>query len=142
MVRRAARGPLAAEQLDVADDFHARRPGLGHRPVRLGMGEGYAGRQHEGGEATPVCLSEVFNVEAGRLRRFPAARRVVSRYYGRAAGTQRAAGGQPRAAEAEDGNVWRANVVTGVIPAVYPESPRAPNAAVAHRRPERERRGA
>ena len=31
----AARRPLAAEQLDVADDLHARRPRLDHRPMRL-----------------------------------------------------------------------------------------------------------
>ena len=42
--------PLAAEELDVADDLDARGAGLLDRPVRLGMRERHAGRQHERGK--------------------------------------------------------------------------------------------
>ena len=44
---RRARRALAAEQFDVADDLDARRLRQRHRPMRLGMGQRHAGRQHE-----------------------------------------------------------------------------------------------
>ena len=63
-LRRGLR-PLAGVQLHVADDLDPGRPGLAHHPVRLGMRERHARRQHQGGEAAPV----------GRARGPPRARR-------------------------------------------------------------------
>eukprot|EP01037_Dinobryon_pediforme_P019780 gene19779-20255_t len=62
---RAKRRALAAEELDVADDLDTRRAGEADAPVRLGMGERHAGRQHEGGEARPVGRAQVLDIDAG-----------------------------------------------------------------------------
>ena len=54
-----SRVTLAHEELDVADD---RNPGLIRevdRPMRLGMSERHAGREHEHLEAAPVGLREI-----------------------------------------------------------------------------------
>ena len=51
---RAMAPPLAAEQLDVADDLDAGGLGADHRPVRRRMGERHARRQHQRREALPV----------------------------------------------------------------------------------------
>ena len=60
---RAGHAPLAlaAEELDVADDLDPRRFCLAHRPMRLGMGERHAGREHQGGEIAPVGASEILD---------------------------------------------------------------------------------
>ena len=42
-----SRGALAGEEFDVADDRNAGRLGAVDRPVRLGMGQRHAGREHE-----------------------------------------------------------------------------------------------
>ena len=117
----AALGPLAAEQLDVADDLDTRGPGLGHRPVRLGMGQRHARRQHQRGKAAPVGVSEVLHAEARRCGRVPALGRVVGSNDRGAAGDQRRAAASPDRARPNTATVLPANVVTGVMLAVYPE---------------------
>ena len=50
-----------AEQFDVADDLHAGGAGFLHRPVRLGVCERHAGRQHQRRELAPVCGRKIFD---------------------------------------------------------------------------------
>ena len=64
-------GALAAEQLDVADDLDAGGLGLSDRPVRLGMGERHAGRQHEGREPASSRRRQILD---GKARRRAASR--------------------------------------------------------------------
>ena len=66
-VRRDA-GPLAAEQLDVADDLDAGARAPLDRPMRLGMGQRHAGREHE---APKIATSRR---RAGRRSRCPSRR--------------------------------------------------------------------
>ncbi len=61
--------PLAAEQLDIADDLDAGGARAGNRPVRHGMGERHARRQHQRGEALPVGNAQVDDRDAGGARR-------------------------------------------------------------------------
>ncbi len=100
-----AGGHGAGEQLDVAEDLDAGGAGLLHRPVRRGMGQRHARRQHQGGEARPVGAG------AGRPAAKPSAAAasraaaLSSQAATRgAAGDQGARGGQARAAQAEHGD--------------------------------------
>ena len=70
--------PLAAEQLDIADDRNAGRARQARRPMRLGMGQRHAGREHERGEARPIGLPEIACADALGPRRFQAGGAVVA----------------------------------------------------------------
>ena len=97
-------GTLAAEQLDVADDLDAGGLGFGHRPVRLGMRERHAGRQHEGRKSAPIGGGDILDRKAGRRRRAASRGAVVGGDHRRPAGGQRAARGDARNAETEHGD--------------------------------------
>ncbi len=76
-----------------------------HRPVRLGMGQRHARRQHQRGEAAPVGAPEIDDRDAlGRGRRHAVSRLSSQAATIGAAGGQRR-GGAPAAAEAEDGDL-------------------------------------
>ena len=61
---RRARGALAGEEFDVADDSDAGRLRPFDRPVRLGMGQRHARREHERREAAPVDGGQIDRREA------------------------------------------------------------------------------
>ncbi len=56
--RRSSR-PLAEEQLDIADHLDARFLRAPDAPMRLGVGQRNAGREHERGKARPVGVREI-----------------------------------------------------------------------------------
>jgi hypothetical protein len=68
---RTALRPLAAEKLDIADDLHPGGVRLGDRPMRRGMGQRHARRQHRAANR-PVGTRQIFTVNPPRpLRRPP-----------------------------------------------------------------------
>ena len=91
--------------------------GLGHRPVRLGMGQRHAGRQHQGGKPAPVGASEVLDAESRLPRRRPGSRpcRRPQRRWRRPPQAP-APPPAPTAPRPNTATVLPANVVTGVIP--------------------------
>lgn len=96
--------PLAAEQLDIADHLDASLACRQHGPVRLGMRQRNAGRQHQRREILPRHGAQIRRHESG-LRGFDhAVDAVVARHDIRATGLQRLAAGKAGAAEAEHGN--------------------------------------
>ena len=94
--------PLAAEELDVADDLDAGAARPLHRPVRNGMGERHARRQHQRGEQPPVGEAEVLDRDAGRARRLDHLVLIVPSGDDRTAGGERRRRRAAAAAEAED----------------------------------------
>ncbi len=101
---RRALGPLAREQLDVADDLDAGGAGFLHGPVRLGMRERHARRQHERREPAPVGSREILDRYARVRRSLPAGGTIVCRNDRGAAGHQGAAARHSGHAEPEDRN--------------------------------------
>jgi hypothetical protein len=85
---------LAGVKLNVADDLHVGCPGLAHDPVRLGMGERHARRQHQGGEAAPVGGRQVLHRDAGVCGRLASRGAVVAGHDLGPAGDQRPAARQ------------------------------------------------
>ena len=83
-------------------DFGARER---RRPVRRGMGERHAGREHQRGDARPVDLAQVGGRDAGAGRLDDGVRAVVPADDVGAAREQRARARQPRPAEAENGDL-------------------------------------
>ena len=98
---RRMTAPFAAEQLDIADHLDAGLARRKHRPVRRGMGQRRAGRQHQRREIRPRYLAQIRGDEArlGRFGQFFGA--VVAGDHLGAARPQGVAARQPRAAEAE-----------------------------------------
>jgi hypothetical protein len=104
-----SRAALAGEELDVADDRNSRLIGEVDRPVRRGVGQRHAGREHEELEAAPVGVSEIDQRNSGSGSAFASGGTVVpGRDFG-AAVDQRARGRQSRAAEAEEGDALSAH---------------------------------
>ena len=103
-VRRMG-APLAAEQLDVADDLDRHGAGEPDRPVRRRMGERHAGRKHQRRDLRPVELAQVGGRNAGAGRILDAGGAVVPAHHVGAAGEQRAGGDQAGTAEAEHGDL-------------------------------------
>jgi hypothetical protein len=96
--------PLAAEQLDVADHRHGSRAREPDRPVRRRMRERHAGCKDERGDLAPVGASQVGSREAGGLCLPHPLQVVIARDHVGAAGSQRLAARQTRAAETEHGD--------------------------------------
>ncbi len=97
---RRARRPLAREELDVADHFDAGRPRALDGPMRLRMGQRHARRQYERRKAATSRLTR--DRPAGPLRPWPGYASPSSQAAtSRPAGDERARGGEPRTAEAE-----------------------------------------
>ena len=95
---------LAAEQFDVADHFDASLLRGDHGPVRLGMGQRHARRQHQRCEIRPGDRPQIRGDETGP-RRFRHLRQcVVTGDHLRATRLQRMTACKPRSAEAEHGN--------------------------------------
>ena len=116
--RRVGRqlGALAAEQLDVADDLDAGGLGLGDRPVRRGMRERHARRQHQRRKPRPVRARQILDGKARRRRRIAARWRCRRRRP--PSPRRRPAPGRWRCPEMPSPNtatVRPANVVMGVI---------------------------
>jgi hypothetical protein len=99
-----ARRPLAAEQLDVADDLEAGRLRPLHCPMRDGVGQRHAGRQNQRGEGRPVGLAQVRGVDALGGRPGHAVGIVVAGNHGRTAGLQAEGGGETRAPQTKQGD--------------------------------------
>ena len=95
------RPPLAHEQLEVADHLDAGELGCPHGPMRRGMRQRHARRQHQRIVDGPVRFLEVGGLQP-RLGRGLYARRVVvaGDDFG-AAGDQRLGGGDAGRAQAE-----------------------------------------
>jgi hypothetical protein len=94
--------PLAAEELDVADDLDARGLGPLHRPVRLWMRKRHSGREDKTVEVAPVRLAEIDRADALRdSRRDRVALVVPGRHLG-APGFERRRRRTAARAEAED----------------------------------------
>ena len=108
---------LAREQLDIADDLDAGAARQFDGPVRLGMRQRHAGRQHEGRKARPVRR------RADRRSRCRSPRPCATlsglssqASTSRAARHQRTRRREPRAAEAEERDAsCRRRSVTGII---------------------------
>ena len=101
-------GALTGEKFDVADDWNAGLVRAPDRPVRLGMGQRHAGREHERLEGAPVGLGEIRHqiaVSGGAGARRLAV--VPGRDLG-AAFHERVQGRQARAAEPEHGHTLAA----------------------------------
>ncbi len=94
--------PLAAKQLDVADHLDAGSVRAHDRPIRLRVGQGNAGREHERGKARPVDGREIGQNEPGGQRLGPALLVVVPGEHIGAAGFERAHGGDAAQAQALD----------------------------------------
>ena len=103
-IRRQLR-PLAAEQLDIADDLDPCGLRLRDAPVRHGMGERHAGREYQRGKARKIRLAQIRDRDALRPHGLDPLGIVVESVHPRATGHQRAGGGQPGSAEAEQGDV-------------------------------------
>ena len=99
-IRRKLR-PLAAEQFDIADHRDAGLVGECDDPMRLGMGERHAGRQHQRRDLGPVDVAQIGGGNAGGIGLGDALRVIVERDDIGAAGEQRAGAHQPRAAQTE-----------------------------------------
>ncbi len=102
---RSPCGALAREQFDIADDLDTRAAGKLDRPVRLGMRQRHAGRQHERGETRPVDFAQIGNGNAFSLRARDAFGIVVPRGDDSAALGKRPRGRDPRSAQAEKGDL-------------------------------------
>ncbi len=101
---RGVAAAFAAKQFDVADHFDAGLLRGRHGPVRTGMGERRARRQHQGCEIRPRHLSQIRGDES-RLRGFREFfSAVVAGDHFRAAGPERVTARKARAAEAEHRN--------------------------------------
>lgn len=98
---RCMPSPLTAEQLDVADHLDTGLARLQHAPVRHRMGQRHAGRQHQRCEIVPGDVAQIGGDEAGLRRLGDILGIVVGGDHFGAAGLQRVAGSEPRAAEAE-----------------------------------------
>ena len=113
MATKGASGALAAalagEELDVADDRNPRRVGKVDGPVRLGMGQRHAGREHEQLEASPVGAGEIDERNPRSGSAFAGVGAIVPGGDIGAAGNQRPRGRQSRAAEAEEGDARAAH---------------------------------
>ena len=95
---------LAAEQLDIADHFDASSLRGNDSPVRLGMRQRHARRQHQRREILPRHGPQVRR-DKTFLRGFRQfRRRIIAGDHLRAACLQGAAARKPRPAEAEDRN--------------------------------------
>ena len=98
--------PLAAEQLDVADDLDGHGAGEADRPMRRRMGERNAGRKHQRRDLRPVELAQVGGRNPRARRVGDAGGTVVPAHHVGAAGEQRAGRDQAGAAEAEHGDFF------------------------------------
>ena len=97
-------GQRPREQLHIADDRHARLMSALDAPVRLGMGQRRARRQHQGGEPRPVGAGQILDREAFRLGLHPTRDAVVPQHGDGPARLQRARRRDPRPPQAEDRN--------------------------------------
>ena len=108
MATKGASGQLAARsrQNSSMSPMISTPAALALATVQCGSGwvSGTPGASTRAAKRLQSASAEVLHAEARRRGRLPAARRVVGGDDGRAAGQQRAAGGQPRAPEAEHGN--------------------------------------
>ena len=104
--RRCDQAPLAAEQLDVADNLDAGGVRKRGRPVRGRMRQRHARRKHKRRHARPIDLAQIGGRNAGTGRLDDGLRVVVPADDIGAAGEQRARARQPRAAQAEDGDLF------------------------------------
>ena len=96
--------PLDAEQLDIADDLDAGGAGALHRPVRPGMGQRHAGREHQRVEILPVGGAQVGGAQAIARGDTDRAFIIIKADDLAAAIAQGKGGGRARVAEAEHGN--------------------------------------
>ena len=92
---------LAAEQLDVADHLDGGFSRERNAPVRAGMGERNAGREHQRRDLRPIELPQVGGRNAGGVRLRHALRIIVEGDHVGAAGEERARAHQSRAAQPE-----------------------------------------
>uniref|UniRef100_A0A0N5A0A1 Transposase n=1 Tax=Parastrongyloides trichosuri TaxID=131310 RepID=A0A0N5A0A1_PARTI len=95
-------GQRPREQLHIADDRHARLMGALDGPVRLGMGQRRARRQHQSRESRPVGPRQILDQEAFRLGLHPARDAVVPQHGDGPARLKRARRRDPRPSQAED----------------------------------------
>src|SRR5262252_6724227 len=102
---RCARPPFAAEQLDVADHLDGGGAGERRGPMRGGMRERDARREHERGNSRPVHLPQVGSRDAGARRLEHGVCVIVPADDVGAACEQRARTRQSRPAQAEDGDL-------------------------------------
>ena len=112
-------GALTHEKLDVADDLDARRLRLDDDPVRIGMGQRHAGREHEGFDARHIGRDEVFELETGGSGPFATGAMIVPHDNIRTAGNERLSADKAGGTEAEDGDALSGEGRDGVIRAAY-----------------------
>ena len=98
--------PFAAEQFDVADHFDAGLSRKRDDPMRCGMGQRHAGREHQACDFAPVGVVQIGGGNSGRIGFRHACRIVVEGDDVGAAGEQRARARQSRAAEAENRDLF------------------------------------
>ena len=101
--RCARRFALADENLGVADDLDAVLAGELHRPMRLGMGERHAGRQHQRIDGAPIRLVQIAKRQSSSPRRLAPALAVVPGQNLRPARQQRPRRRDPRHPHAKNG---------------------------------------
>src|SRR5690606_30783231 len=96
---------FAREKLHVAHDFNTCRARQLYRPVGLGMRQGHAGREHEGGYPGPIGFAKIAGRNTLRRRARHAFGIVVPCQYLRAARDQRVRSGHAGTAQPEKGNL-------------------------------------
>ena len=101
---RGSRAALADEELDIAHDRNPRRMREIDGPMRLGMSQRHARREHEQPEAPPVGVSEIDERNARSRSALASGWTVVPGRDVGAARDQRPRRRQPRTAEAEEGD--------------------------------------
>ena len=90
------------EQLDIAQDFHTFGSGPINSPVRFGVGQWHARRQHEGRETAPVGGIQICENEAFSLGHVTRGGFVIPQRHLGPAGQQRPRRRQTRTGEAKD----------------------------------------
>ena len=110
---RRLQDALTCEEFDVADDFHARAACQFHRPMRLGMRQRHARRQHEARKPAPVGRPQVARRNARGGGPVHAFRIVVPGEYLGSAFDQGVAGGNPRAAKPEERDLFSGKSARG-----------------------------
>src|SRR5579871_5737039 len=97
-------GALAHEKLDIADDLDACRLRLNDDPMRIGMCQRHARREHKGIEAGHIGRYKVFKLETGSGRLFAAGAMIVPHDDIRTASDKRLRTDEAGSTETEDSN--------------------------------------
>src|ERR1700761_8925331 len=103
-------GPLAHEKFDVADDLDTRRLRLDDDPVRIGMCQRHAGREHKRIEAGHIGRHKVFELETGGARLFAAGAMIVPYADIRSASDKRLRADKAGSTETEDSDAFAGKV--------------------------------